>query len=237
MLHAKSIRCYLLAIVVTMATVGCDDGTANHDVFTKADGTLNLCGTFDDNGAIVEKGDVVKIIRLINDERFEYTCAQFNDDQTQCLGIERKICKNDNFDDACQNETLSNDGLSKTETSKTAASSMPSTILHAVAKAEQIPMSSIATNTSKNTTSCLHRAVTAHALTSAVSQVTPSAMEKRVTAAKMTSLRSNTAANARIVATSDVINMATDAKTSASQIPPQTKNRAAQRANSNLYTT
>ena len=51
MLHAKSIRCYLLAIVVTMATVGCDDGTANHDVFTKADGTLNLCGTFDDNVA------------------------------------------------------------------------------------------------------------------------------------------------------------------------------------------
>lgn len=124
-----------------------------------------------------------------------------------------------------------------TETSKTAASSMPATTLLAVAKAEQISMSSIVTNTSKNTTSQLHRAVTAHALTSAVSLATPSAMEKLVTDAKMTSLRSITAENARIVALSDVINMATDVKTSASQIPAQTKNRAAQRANSNPHTT
>lgn len=39
MLHEKSLLSYLLA-VVAMATVGCDDDTVNHDVFTKADGTL-----------------------------------------------------------------------------------------------------------------------------------------------------------------------------------------------------
>lgn len=98
-------------------------------------------------------------------------------------------------------------------------------------------MSSIVTNTSKNTTSCLHRAVKAIVPTKYVSLATPSAMEKLVTAAKMTSLRSITAENARIVALSDVINMATDVKTSASPIPEQTKNRAAQRANSNPHTT
>lgn len=114
MLHEKSLLSYLLA-VVAMATVGCDDGTVNHDVFTKADGTLNLCGTFDTNGAIVDKGDVVKIVRVINSERYEYTCAQFDDSNSKCLGIERKICKNDNFDDACKDETLANDGLSKVE--------------------------------------------------------------------------------------------------------------------------
>ncbi len=41
MLHEKSLLSYLLA-VVAMATVGCDDDTVNHDVFTKADGTLNM---------------------------------------------------------------------------------------------------------------------------------------------------------------------------------------------------
>lgn len=110
MLHEKSLLSYLLA-VVAMATVGCDDDTVNHDVFTKADGTLNLCGTFDANETIVEKGDVVKNVRVINSERYEYTCAQFDENNSKCLGIERKICKNDNFDDACKDETLANDGL------------------------------------------------------------------------------------------------------------------------------
>ena len=98
MLHEKSLLSYLLA-VVAMATVGCDDDTVNHDVFTKADGTLNLCGTFDANETIVEKGDVVKNVSVINSERYEYTCAQFDENNSKCLGIERKICKNDNFDD------------------------------------------------------------------------------------------------------------------------------------------
>ena len=98
MLHEKSLLSYLLA-VVAMATVGCDDDTVNHDVFTKADGTLNSCGTFDANETIVEKGDVVKNVRVINSERYEYTCAQFDENNSKCLGIERKICKNDNFDD------------------------------------------------------------------------------------------------------------------------------------------
>lgn len=91
MLHEKSLLSYLLA-VVAMATVGCDDDTVNHDVFTKADGTLNLCGTFDANETIVEKGDVVKNVRVINSERYEYTCAQFDENNSKCLGIERKIC-------------------------------------------------------------------------------------------------------------------------------------------------
>ena len=98
MLHEKSLLSYLLA-VVAMATVGCDGDTVNHDVFTKADGTLNLCGTFDANETIVEKGDVVKNVRVINSERYEYTCAQFDENNSKCLGIERKICKNDNFDE------------------------------------------------------------------------------------------------------------------------------------------
>ena len=48
MLHEKSLLSYLLE-VVAMATDGREEETVNHEVFTKADGTQNLCGIFDAN--------------------------------------------------------------------------------------------------------------------------------------------------------------------------------------------
>lgn len=114
--NRKSIFCYLLATIAASVS-GCDDlywDSSLYDLYGKKDGTLNWCGTYDSDGQIVEKGDVVKLIKLVDNKRYEYTCREHSSDNT-CTVMERKICDNDDINKECVESSLDDHKLSKEE--------------------------------------------------------------------------------------------------------------------------
>lgn len=114
--NRKSIFCYLLATIAASVS-GCDDlywDSSLYDLYGKKDGTLNWCGTYDSDGQIVHKGDVVKLIKLVDNKRYEYTCLERNSDDT-CTVMERKICDNDDINKECVESSLDDHKLSKEE--------------------------------------------------------------------------------------------------------------------------
>lgn len=114
--NRKSIFCYLLATIAASVS-GCDDlywDSSLYDLYGKKDGTLNWCGTYDSDGQIVEKGHVVKLIKLVDNKRYEYTCLESSSDDT-CTVMERKICDNDDINKECVQSSLDDHKLSKEE--------------------------------------------------------------------------------------------------------------------------
>lgn len=114
--NRKSIFCYLLATIAASVS-GCDDlywDSSLYDLYGKKDGTLNWCGTYDSDGQIVHKGDVVKLIKLVDNKRYEYTCPERNSDNT-CAVMELKICDNDDINKECVESPLDDHKLSKEE--------------------------------------------------------------------------------------------------------------------------
>lgn len=116
MRYNNRILCYLL-VAIAASVSGCDElywDSSLYDLYGKEDGTLNWCGTYDSEGKIVKKGDVVRLVKLKDDMRYEYTCADL-DKNERCTGVNVKICNIGDINTPCAEYSAVDYKLSKEE--------------------------------------------------------------------------------------------------------------------------